>query len=71
MRLRLRVRGAVQGVGFRPFAHEIAARYGLGGFVRNDADGVLLEIEGARHADFVSALRRDAPPLSSGRLSRA
>lgn len=64
-RLRLRVRGAVQGVGFRPFAHEIAARYGLGGFVRNDAEGVLLEIEGARHADFIEALRRDAPPLAT------
>lgn len=64
-RLRIRVRGAVQGVGFRPFAHEIAARYGLSGFVRNDAEGVLLEIEGARRAEFLEALRREAPPLAA------
>lgn len=64
MRLRLRVRGTVQGVGFRPFAHAVAARYGLSGFVRNDAEGVLLEIEGARGADFLAALREEAPPLA-------
>jgi hydrogenase maturation protein HypF len=64
LRLRLRVRGAVQGVGFRPFAHRIAARYGLSGFVRNDAEGVLVEIEGVRAGDFVAALRDEAPPLA-------
>ncbi len=64
-RLRLRVRGTVQGVGFRPFAHGIAARYGLSGFVRNDADGVLLEIEGPRHKDFLEALEKEKPPLAS------
>lgn len=63
-RLRLRLRGAVQGVGFRPFAHGVAARYGLSGFVRNDADGVLVEVEGARHADFLEALKREKPPLA-------
>jgi len=63
-RLRLRLRGAVQGVGLRPFAHEVARRYGLSGFVRNDADGVLLEIEGARAAEFLLALREEAPPLA-------
>jgi hydrogenase maturation protein HypF len=63
-RLRLRVRGAVQGVGFRPFAHGLAARYGLSGFVRNDAEGVLVEIEGMRAGDFVTALRKEAPPLA-------
>ncbi len=65
LRWRVRVRGAVQGVGFRPFAHAIAARYGLTGFVRNDSDGVLLEIEGARHEDFLRALRQETPPLAS------
>ena len=38
-RLRLRVRGSVQGVGFRPFAHGLASRLALSGFVRNDAEG--------------------------------
>lgn len=63
-RLRLRVRGAVQGVGFRPFAYGLAQRLALSGFVRNDAEGVVLEIEGARTAEFVDRLRREPPPLA-------
>ena len=64
VRLRLRLRGAVQGVGFRPFACGIAARFSLTGFVRNDAEGVLLEVEGARAPDFLTILRDEAPPLA-------
>lgn len=63
-RLRLRVRGVVQGVGFRPFAYGLAARLSLAGFVRNDSEGVLIEIEGARPEAFVSELRRAPPPLA-------
>ncbi len=63
-RLRLRLRGAVQGVGFRPFAYGLAARYGLAGFVRNDIEGVMLEVEGASTDAFVEALRRELPPLA-------
>lgn len=63
-RLRVRARGAVQGVGFRPFVYGLARKLTLSGHVLNDAEGVLIEIEGARVADFVEALRREAPPLS-------
>ncbi|MBG0809145.1 carbamoyltransferase HypF [Methylosinus sp. H3A] len=63
-RLRLRVTGAVQGVGFRPFVHSLADRYALAGFVRNDSQGVLMEVEGARVEDFVAALKREPPPLA-------
>ena len=63
-RLRLRLRGAVQGVGFRPFVHGLAARYGLSGYVRNDSDGVLLEVEGADVDQFMGALRGELPPLA-------
>ena len=63
-RLRLRLRGAVQGVGFRPFVHGLAERYGLAGYVRNDSEGVLLEVEGACVAQFVGALRGELPPLA-------
>jgi hydrogenase maturation protein HypF len=62
-RLRIRVRGAVQGVGFRPFVYGLAERYGLSGFVLNDQDGVLAEIEGDS-SDFLSALRRERPALA-------
>jgi hydrogenase maturation protein HypF len=63
-RLRLRVRGAVQGVGFRPFAHALAARLSLSGFVRNDSEGVILEIEGVETSGFVEMLSRQPPPLA-------
>ena len=63
-RLRIRVRGAVQGVGFRPFVHGLAGRHGLSGFVLNDPDGVLAEVEGPGLASFLAALRREAPPLA-------
>ena len=64
LRLRLRVRGAVQGVGFRPFASNIASRLSLVGFVRNDSEGVLIEVEGPRAHEFALALRTDTPPLA-------
>jgi hydrogenase maturation protein HypF len=66
MRTRIRVEGVVQGVGFRPFVHALATRYGLGGLVGNDTAGVFIEIEGAQ-ADvraFRTALDREAPPLA-------
>lgn len=63
-RLRLRVRGAVQGVGFRPHVYGLASRLSLSGFVRNDAEGVLIEVEGAGAEQFVHALRLAPPPLA-------
>jgi hydrogenase maturation protein HypF len=62
----IRVTGVVQGVGFRPFVYGAATRLGLGGFVLNDGDGVLIEAEGEPAA--LDALERmlhdEAPPLS-------
>jgi hydrogenase maturation protein HypF len=67
VRRAIRVRGTVQGVGFRPMVHRLAQSGGLGGFVRNDSEGVLIEIEGDDPeivARFVAALRHEAPPLA-------
>ena len=47
-RTRVRVEGTVQGVGFRPYVYRLARELGLGGWVLNDARGVLLEVEGAQ-----------------------
>ncbi len=63
-RLRVRVRGTVQGVGFRPHVWRVAAALGLTGSVRNDAGGVLAEVQGARAGEFVETLRREAPGLA-------
>ncbi|MGX4769218.1 carbamoyltransferase HypF [Bradyrhizobium guangdongense] len=63
-RLRLHVRGAVQGVGFRPYVYGLATRYRLGGFVANDSGGVVIEVQGERTSDFLAALPLEKPPLA-------
>lgn len=61
--LLLRVRGTVQGVGFRPFVQRTASRLGVRGWVRNDAQGVLIRAVGPEQSvsALVQALRREAP----------
>lgn len=61
---RIRVKGQVQGVGFRPFVWTLARRLGLNGWVLNDASGVLIEAQGAEMPRFLDALRSEAPPLA-------
>ena len=63
---RVRVTGAVQGVGFRPFVYRLAHEHGLTGYVLNDEHGVLLEVEGEDEAveRFMIRLRGEAPPLA-------
>jgi hydrogenase maturation protein HypF len=65
-RLILRITGIVQGVGFRPFLYNLVRSRGLDGFVLNDDQGVLLEIEGEPRAldGIEDAIRAEAPPLS-------
>jgi hydrogenase maturation protein HypF len=63
-RIGIRVTGAVQGVGFRPFVHRTASALGLSGFVRNEGDCVWIEAEGVAVDAFVHALTREAPPLA-------
>lgn len=65
-RRRLRICGVVQGVGFRPFVYRIATALELSGWVLNDADGVLIEVEAApaQLDAFARALRSEAPPLA-------
>ena len=65
-RRELRVRGTVQGVGFRPFVYRLARELGLAGWVLNDAEGVLLQVEGPaeRLDEFARRLRSEAPRLA-------
>ncbi len=61
-----RLRGRVQGVGFRPFVYRLAVERSLGGFVRNDRRGVAIEAEGPASdlEGFERALRSESPPLA-------
>jgi hydrogenase maturation protein HypF len=65
-RLRVRVEGTVQGVGFRPFVYRLATELGLDGWVLNDSRGVLIEAEGEGVAldALLERLGSDAPPLA-------
>ncbi len=62
----IRVRGVVQGVGFRPAMFRLASSLGLSGFVLNDREGVWVEIEGPPGDldRFVADLERAAPPAA-------
>jgi hydrogenase maturation protein HypF len=64
--LLLRVTGTVQGVGFRPFVYRLALEHGVRGWVRNDAEGVLIEASGAWEglARFKEAVAAEAPPAA-------
>ncbi len=66
-RVRARVSGTVQGVGFRPHVFRLATGLGLGGQVLNDEHGVLIEVEGApeRIEEFLARLPSEAPPLAA------
>ncbi|HSB62974.1 MAG TPA: carbamoyltransferase HypF [Thermoanaerobaculia bacterium] len=63
-RLKMEIRGAVQGVGFRPFVYRLATSLGLSGWVLNDIRGVFLEVEGdaERLSAFRERLRTETPP---------
>ncbi len=65
-RLAIRVRGTVQGVGFRPHVYREAVVRGLVGCVSNDAGGVTIDVQGDDCAvdSFVTALRAEAPAAS-------
>jgi len=68
-RVRARVDGTVQGVGYRPFVYRLADELGIAGWVLNDERGVLVEAEGPPDAveAFVARLSSDAPPLAEVR----
>jgi hydrogenase maturation protein HypF len=63
-RIKILVKGIVQGVGFRPFVYNLANSLNLKGFVMNSSGGVVVEIEGEDSSLFVERLTREAPPLS-------
>ncbi len=65
-RLAITVRGAVQGVGFRPFIYRLATELELNGWVNNSAQGVFIEVEGTQEQleTFLLRLEREKPTIS-------
>ncbi|MFU0443885.1 carbamoyltransferase HypF [Pseudocitrobacter faecalis] len=59
----IRIRGKVQGVGFRPFVWQLAQQQARFGDVCNDGAGVLVRLLG-EEADFLAALHQHCPPLA-------
>jgi hydrogenase maturation protein HypF len=65
-RMRIVVRGAVQGVGFRPFIYRLAREEALTGRINNSSLGVFIEVEGRKEQldRFLLRIEREKPPRS-------
>ena len=65
-RVLVKVRGIVQGVGFRPFIYQLAKRCRLNGWVRNQSDGVEIEVAGPAVSveTFIRSISSEPPPLA-------
>jgi hydrogenase maturation protein HypF len=65
-RLKVVVRGAVQGVGFRPFIYRLATEMDLRGWVLNSSSGVFIEVEGPtdKLRSFLLRIESEKPPIS-------
>jgi hydrogenase maturation protein HypF len=63
-RMAVEIRGAVQGVGFRPFVYRLATEMGLTGWVCNSEQGVVIEAEGTQASleRFLARIREEKPP---------
>ncbi|WP_298445473.1 carbamoyltransferase HypF [uncultured Ferrimonas sp.] len=61
----IRVRGQVQGVGFRPFIWQLAHELDLVGEVLNDNQGVLIKLRADTDANaFIALMQQRLPPLA-------
>ncbi|KTC99769.1 carbamoyltransferase HypF [Legionella feeleii] len=63
-RLRILIKGQVQGVGFRPHVYRVAQHLNLTGWVQNNTIGVLIEVQGMSVSSFLSHLLTSLPPLA-------
>jgi hydrogenase maturation protein HypF len=65
-RLRITLRGVVQGVGFRPFVYRLATQMSLTGWVLNSSSGLVVEVEGPADqlCRFEDRVERERPHAS-------
>lgn len=66
LRVQLKVQGTVQGVGFRPFIHNMAKDCSLNGWVCNTSEGIEIEAEGKKTDidAFILRIEKENPPHS-------
>jgi len=66
LRLRIIIRGAVQGVGFRPFVYKLASDLKIAGFVQNSSYGVIVEAESKKDIldQLLLRIEKEKPPTS-------
>ena len=62
----VKVRGVVQGVGFRPFVYNLAQEYEVVGGVKNTKRGVEIDVQGSlrRVTYFINQIKTNPPPLA-------
>ncbi|MEM1001073.1 MAG: carbamoyltransferase HypF [Bacteroidota bacterium] len=62
----IQIKGRVQGVGFRPFVHELASQYEVNGTVSNNEEGVLIYLNSTKDnaKEFLNAIKNSAPSIS-------
>lgn len=63
-RIAIRVRGQVQGVGFRPYVFRLAQEFRISGWVANDGEGVSIEAQGIQPERLLHAMQQGLPPLA-------
>jgi len=65
-RVKITIKGAVQGVGFRPFVFRLATELNLKGWINNSTQGVFIDAEGDENnvISFIERLRSDKPAIS-------
>ena len=63
----IKIKGLVQGVGFRPFIYRLAKSYNLMGWVENRNDGVVIKINCKTTIldQFITSIKQEAPPASN------
>ena len=61
----LKIKGTVQGVGFRPFIYTLAIKHSLKGTVSNSSNGVEIFINSSNLDSFISDINSYLPPLAS------
>lgn len=62
--LKIQIQGKIQGVGFRPFISNLASSLNLCGYVKNNALGVEVLVQGERCEEFLALLPKNAPKIS-------